>query len=233
MTGEILLDAAPAMRLALLQAVMAAAVLLGAGAVLFGLGERRRALSDRLALEAAANADLEVRVAARTRELSEANDRLQRAQRDLVQAGKLSALGQMSAGISHELNQPLMAIRSYAENAGLFLERGKADTAAANLGRISELARRMGRIIKNLRAFARNESEPVGDVDLVTVVDAALELSDSKVTRCGVVGGLGPPARAGHGARRRGAVATGGDEPDFQRLRRDGRKRRSSDRHRA
>ena len=49
------------------------------------------------------------------------------AQDDLVQAGKLSALGQMSAGISHELNQPLMAIRSFADNGSAFLARGKAD----------------------------------------------------------------------------------------------------------
>lgn len=186
MTGEILLDVDPALRLAGLQAAMAAALLLGLGAVLYALGERRRALAGQLASEAAANAALEARVAERTAELSAANDRLRRAQRDLVQAGKLAALGQMSAGISHELNQPLMAIRSYAENAGLFLEKGRGAEAAENLGRIGELARRMGRIIKNLRAFARNENEPVGDVDLCAVVDAALELSDTKIARCGV-----------------------------------------------
>ncbi|MCI2398829.1 ATP-binding protein [Aliiroseovarius sp. N1Y82] len=181
LTGEILLDTAPASHTASLQAAMAAAFCLAFGAVLMVLTERRRALSDRLRLEAAANARLEARVAKRTAALSQANDDLRRAQTDLVQAGKLSALGQMSAGISHELNQPLMAIRSFAENGAAFLERGDRDKAGQNLTRISELARRMGRIIKNLRAFARQESEPIGDVDLGQVVDAALEVVAGKL----------------------------------------------------
>jgi two-component system, NtrC family, C4-dicarboxylate transport sensor histidine kinase DctB len=186
MVGESLVDIAPAERQASLVAAMAAAASIGLGAVVFALMERRRALAERLASEAKANALLETRVAERTRELSEANDQLHRAQADLVQAGKLSALGQMSAGISHELNQPLMAIRSYAENATLFLERNMGDKAADNLGRISDLARRMGRIIKNLRAFARQESEAVNDVDLVQVVAAALELTEARLRAAGV-----------------------------------------------
>jgi len=181
MVGESLVDIAPAERQANLVAAMAAAATLGLAAVVFALTVRRRALAERLASEARANALLETRVAERTLELSEANIRLQRAQAELVQAGKLSALGQMSAGISHELNQPLMAIRSYAENAALFLKRGQGDQAADNLGRISDLARRMGRIIKNLRAFARQESEAVNDVDLAQVVGAALELTEARL----------------------------------------------------
>jgi len=193
MTAEALVDTGPARRAASQQALVAVALSLGLGAVLFGLGERRRALSRRLADEAAVNARLETRVAERTAELLAANDRLQRAQKDLVQAGKLSALGQMSAGISHELNQPLMAIRTYAENAGLLLDRGQGDQAAANLARISDLARRMGRIIKNLRAFARQESGAVGDVDLVGVVEAALELSEARLRGAGVRVAWQPP----------------------------------------
>ena len=141
-----------------------------------------------------ANARLEERVANRTAELIAVNTdlrrevqdrtaaeaRLKKAQADLVQAGKLSALGQMSAGISHELNQPLMAIRSFAENAEGFLQRGKPEVAAQNLSRISDLARRMGRIIRNLRAFSRHESEPLSDVDICTVVETVLEMSEAR-----------------------------------------------------
>ncbi|WP_435660966.1 ATP-binding protein [Leisingera caerulea] len=184
MTGEILVDVAPAQRIAVLQAAALAAVCLALGAMLFIVMERRRTLAE-------ANAVLESRVEARTRALSAANLQLRRevrereeaeaalkrAQEELVQAGKLSALGQMSAGISHELNQPLMAIQQYAENGAAFLERGKAARTGENLGRISEMAVRMARIIKNLRAFARNESEPMGQVDLVQVISAAAELT--------------------------------------------------------
>ena len=193
LNGEVLLDVAPAHQIAFLQAAATVALCLAFGAILFLATERRRSL-------ARANLELEARVARRTEELEHANRdlrhevaertdaevRLKKAQADLVQAGKLSALGQMSAGISHELNQPLMAIRSFAENAEAYLQRGMPDVAAQNLARISELARRMGRIIKNLRAFAKQESEPLSDVDLVAVVDAAIEMGTSKISHAGV-----------------------------------------------
>jgi two-component system C4-dicarboxylate transport sensor histidine kinase DctB len=183
MTAEVLVDVAPARKLATLQAAVVAAVCLAFGMLLLVATQRRRTLAvlnarlerrvqDRTAELQALNADLRREVAERTA----AEVRLQKAQDDLVQAGKLSALGQMSAGISHELNQPLTAIRSFAENAQGFLERGKPEVAAQNLGRISELARRMGRIIRNLRAFARQEDEPPKDVELVAVIDAVLEI---------------------------------------------------------
>jgi len=173
MTAHALGDAGGVVRAARAQAISVALAALGAAAVILTLWERRRAL-------ARANAALECRVAERTAEL-------ERAQADLVQAGKLSALGQMSAGISHELNQPLMAIRSYAENAELLLDRGRGAEAAENLTKISEMARRMGRIIKNLRAFARAEREPAARVGLASVVEGALEMMAPRITRAGVV----------------------------------------------
>ena len=193
MSGTGLVDAGPALRYAGLQAVAAAALVVGFGAVLLALATRRRALAIQLATEAEANAALEARVADRTRALRAANDQLTRAQAELVQAGKLSALGQMSAGISHELNQPLMAIRSFAENAGLYLERGRLPEVGQNLERINELARRMGRIIKNLRAFARQENEPVSRVDLAAVVEASLDLMAGKLAQVGVTLQWTPP----------------------------------------
>lgn len=188
MVGEILLDTAPARRIATLQAAALAGICLAFGALLFLATERRRTL-------ALANVVLESRVTKRTRALSASNMQLRRevkerqeaeaaltqAQQELVQAGKLSALGQMSAGISHELNQPLMAIQQYADNGSAFLQQGKADRAGENLGRISDMATRMARIIKNLRAFARNESEPVSRVDLVKVITAAVELTEARL----------------------------------------------------
>ena len=188
MTGEVLVDVAPARRLAGLQAAAVAAICLAFGALLFLATERRRALAQ-------ANTELERRVADRTHELTatnaqlrreiaerqEAEAALKRAQADLVQAGKLSALGQMSAGISHELNQPLMAIRQFADNGAAFLRRGRPDIAAENLERIAGLAARAARIIKNLRAFARNEAEPMGKVDLVQVIDTAAELTEPRL----------------------------------------------------
>ncbi|WP_417523942.1 ATP-binding protein [Marinovum sp.] len=191
--AEALIDTGPALRMALWQAAAVAALMATFGALLYLAGARRRALSQ-------ANARLESRVAARTAQLSQTNTALRhevserqeaeaalkRAQADLVQAGKLSALGQMSAGISHELNQPLMAIQQYAENARAFLDRDRPETARENLGRIAAMAARMARIIKNLRAFARNESEPMGKVDIVAVIDSAIELAEPRLKQGGV-----------------------------------------------
>jgi len=188
LVGEILLDTAPARRIATLQAATLAAICLAFGALLFLATERRRNL-------ALANAVLESRVEKRTKALSASNAQLRReikerheaeaalkqAQQELVQAGKLSALGQMSAGISHELNQPLMAIQQYADNGSAYLELGKPAQAGGNLVRISEMATRMARIIKNLRAFARNESEPISRVDLVQVINTAVELTSARL----------------------------------------------------
>lgn len=186
MRGEVLVDLAPARQLAFLQAAAVGALCLAFGALLFLATQRRRTLSE-------ANARLEARVQDRTGQLLAANMDLRSevaervaAEARLVQAGKLSALGQMSAGISHELNQPLMAIQTFAENGVGFLERGNADVAAQNLGRISELAHRMGRIIKNLRAFSRQEVEPFTDVDIGKGIDAVLELLAPRIAQAGV-----------------------------------------------
>ncbi len=193
LVGEILVDVSPVTRLATLQAATVMALCLAFGAMLFLATERRRAL-------AAANQELEARVKERTQALTDTNMQLRRevsereeaeaalkrAQEDLVQAGKLSALGQMSAGISHELNQPLMAIQQFAENGTAFLQRGKGERAGENLGRIADLAARMARIIKNLRAFARNESENLGRVDLVQVINTAAELTEPRLKNDGV-----------------------------------------------
>ena len=200
MRAEALIDVAPARRLATLQAAVVALVGLAVAAALLWDLARRRVL-------ARANAQLETRVAARTAELSGANMLLRRevaereeaeaalkkAQADLVQAGKLSALGQMSAGLSHELNQPLMAISQFAENGMLFLDRGRTDAAAGNLRRIAELAGRMGRIIRNLRAFARQETEPVRRIDVVAVIGTALEMTEARLAKDGVTVEWTPP----------------------------------------
>lgn len=193
MTAEALIDVRPAYVAAGLQATIVAAVLLFFGALLMLATERRRVL-------AIANAELEHRVKERTQELSDTNAALRlevrerqdaelalkRAQDELVQFGKLSALGHMSAGISHELNQPLMAIQSFSENGEQFIELGKVSKAKENLAKISDLAGRMARIIRNLKAFARQESEPSGRVDLCSAARASVEVTESTLHREGV-----------------------------------------------
>jgi two-component system C4-dicarboxylate transport sensor histidine kinase DctB len=159
--------------------------------LLVGLSmQRRRNYLDRIAFEARARHDLENRVVERTSDLEGLNSRLKQevlerehaqqklvqAQDELVQAGKLSALGTMSASISHELNQPLAAIRSYAENAGVLLDHQRMDDARGNLKLISELTERMASIIAHLRAFARRDRHALESVALQPALDDALAL---------------------------------------------------------
>ena len=152
--------------------------------------QRRRHYMDRIDFEARARHDSEKRVAERTADLEGLNSRLKsevlerehaqqeaaRAQDELVQAGKLSVLGTMSASISHELNQPLAAIRSYAENAEVLLDHQRIDDARGNLKLINELTGRMASIIAHLRAFARRDRHAPESVALQPALDDALAL---------------------------------------------------------
>jgi two-component system C4-dicarboxylate transport sensor histidine kinase DctB len=152
--------------------------------------QRRRHYLDRINFEARGRRELEARVIERTSDLEGLNRRLRqevlerehaqqelfRAQDELVQAGKLSALGTMSASISHELNQPLAAIRSYAENAEVLLDHQRTDDARGNLKLISELTGRMASIIAHLRAFARRDRHAPESVALQPALDDALAL---------------------------------------------------------
>jgi two-component system C4-dicarboxylate transport sensor histidine kinase DctB len=137
-----------------------------------------------------ANAKLESRVMERTHELTETNtllrkeieDRkrtevaLQKTRAELIHAAKMAALGQMSAGINHELNQPLAAIRSYSDNGRLFLEKGRLEETMWNLEQISELTERMAQIGVQLKLFSRKTSGTMTIVPLHGVIDGALEI---------------------------------------------------------
>ncbi len=138
--------------------------------------ERIRRNRQRVDLQRKARAELEHRVEERTRELEQA-------QSELIQAGKLAALGKMSAGLSHELNQPLAAIRSYSDNAGTFLERGQLDPARANLKYIGELTDRMARIIRHLRTYASKDKIEAGPTDVIATVHEALAILAHRTTK--------------------------------------------------
>ncbi len=175
-------------------------------AFLFMLGltldERRRHLKDRLAAREAlqkAHDQLERKVDERTADLSAANHLLQdeiaeriraertlrAAQDELVQAGKLAVIGQLSTGIAHELNQPLAALRTLSGNGVRFLERGDVATTRANLERIAQLVDRMGLITGQLRAFARKSSGQLQPVALCHALDAALALLEPRLSQAG------------------------------------------------
>lgn len=171
------------------------------------LVQRRRHFNDRLAYQqqvaetlADARDQLEARVRERTSDLSSANRHLmreirerrraeldlRRTQAELLQAGKLAVLGTLSTSINHELNQPLGAIRSYADNARAFLDRARPEAARDNLVSISELTERMAAIITRLKSFARKSKADVREVPLRPSLTNALDLLEPRLRKEGV-----------------------------------------------
>ncbi|WP_245879699.1 sensor histidine kinase [Zobellella endophytica] len=135
-----------------------------------------------------AHEKLEQRVQLRTRELTDANQRLQQeielhhqTQNQLIQTAKLALLGQLSAGINHELNQPLTAIRHYADNGRKLLERGKTGAVATNLEEIAGLAGRMAAILQPLKEFARQNGDNSQQVSLQQLRQGVMVIMGSQL----------------------------------------------------
>ena len=161
---------------------------------------RQRELAAARAALQRAHDELELRIRKRTVELTGANDELrgkiaelneaqqmlQETQNDLVQAGKLAVLGQMAAGVTHELNQPLAAMRTLSDNALVLIERGQTKEGQENLATISQLTDRMGRIVGQLKAFSRKSNARLGRVSIETALDNALALVDARARQLGV-----------------------------------------------
>ncbi|MBY5640984.1 ATP-binding protein [Rhizobium leguminosarum] len=155
---------------------------------------RRHVITLQISSEQRAREELERRVAERTLDLSQARDRLQAeivghksteqklqaVQQDLVQANRLAILGQVAAGVAHEINQPVATIRAYADNARTFLDRGQTTPAGDNLESIAALTERIGSITEELKTFARKgrgNAEPTG---LKDVIEGAVMLLRSR-----------------------------------------------------
>lgn len=177
----------PPLATARTQASLAGAGLLLIGAILAAVLIRS---AERQRLQARARAELEAEVVRRTAELSDANARLtieseERAEADrryraareeLAQANRLASLGQITAGVAHEINQPVAAIRTFAENGVTFLDRAAPDRAGESFARIVGLADRIGAITGELRAFARRKTPAQRAVSLASVIDGVMLL---------------------------------------------------------
>ncbi|HEY4069249.1 MAG TPA: ATP-binding protein [Burkholderiaceae bacterium] len=169
-----------------------------AGLLVFSLRQRRHLAQQTIAARVAlqkAHDELERKVAARTEALSDANGLLQseigerrRAEEalkatldELVHAGKMAVLGQMSAGVTHELNQPLSALRTLSANTVEYLELGRHDQVVSNLRMIGHLSERMGDITSQLKKFARKSAVELHLVAIGPVLDDALFLLDQRI----------------------------------------------------
>ncbi|MFB2684905.1 ATP-binding protein [Shewanella mangrovisoli] len=171
-----LLESMPALML-----LSASIYLLLALGLLFS-SERRRNLQ-RMQL---AQSLLEQRVEERTQDLQQANDRLKDTQDELIQAAKLTVIGSLSASINHELNQPLAALRSYAQNTQTFLARNMPDKASDNLKIIIELTDRLADIVGQFKSFTRKSQGTDSATDLKGCIKQALTIVQPEIDKQGV-----------------------------------------------
>jgi len=139
--------------------------------------ELERMVAERTASLARMTQDLSMEVDVRR----QAEQQLQITQNELFQAGKLAVLGQMSASITHELNQPLTALRTMSDNAVLLFERGRMDDVRNNLKTISQVVARMGTITGKLKGFARKSNAELGPVSIHTSISNALVLVERRL----------------------------------------------------
>lgn len=146
-------------------------------------------LSSRRALDSSEkymreSADLRALNARLTREIAE-RERMQRelrvAEQTVQQSSKLAALGEMSAGVSHELNQPLAAMKTYLAGARLLLQRNRPDEALSSFQRIDDLIERMTAITRQLKSFARKGGEAFEAFDLRDAISSALTLMEPQL----------------------------------------------------
>lgn len=123
-------------------------------------------------------------LAVETEERLATEKRLRLAQQDLIQAGKLAALGQLSVAITHEINQPLAVMRNQLHSVGLCLEKGLTDQAKSGIERLTLQLEKTANITHHLRGFARKTDQKPYAILLSPVIEAAVELLKSNSNHC-------------------------------------------------
>jgi two-component system C4-dicarboxylate transport sensor histidine kinase DctB len=161
---------------------------------------RRQRAAARATEDEQARVELERQIDLRTSELRSANDQLnheiderrrletvrQDLQDELIQANKLATLGQIAAGVAHEINQPVAAIRTHADSAAVLLRRDDSDGALRSLANIDRLTERVGVITDELRAFSRKTRSETVAVSVDGAIDGALLLVGGRLREKGI-----------------------------------------------
>lgn len=161
--------------------IMAFAMLLAL--TFYVISRRAQSRSVRFQLESAELRQLNRALEREIAERQKAEKNLQVAEQTLAQSSKLAALGEMSAAVSHELNQPLAAMKTYLAGARLLLQRKRAGEALSSFQRIDDLIERMGAITKQLKSYARKGGDAFEPMDVRQSVSAALAMMEPQLKR--------------------------------------------------
>jgi two-component system C4-dicarboxylate transport sensor histidine kinase DctB len=143
--------------------------------------ELEQHIAERTADLRATNVSLEEKIES----LKTAESILRETRDNAVQAGKLTVLGQMAAGISHEVNQPLTALHNFTDNAVQLLERGRLGEVRDNLGLIKQMAVRMGHIVGEIKTFSRKPSVDRLRLRVADVMAQAMMMVEPRIRQLG------------------------------------------------
>lgn len=151
------------------------------------LEEARDALEFEVADRTSALRDANTQLVAESDRRKIADKRFRDAREELAHANRIGSIGQITAGVTHEINQPVAAIQTFAANARKFIDRGNYGNANDNLIQIVQLTERIGKITGELRGYARRGTPAIGRVELEAVFTGALLLVGDRMASAGVV----------------------------------------------
>lgn len=151
--------------------------------LLYSHERKQRLISRQEARDAREIRELNLRLREEVEEHTRTEESLRNTQQELIQAGKLAALGRMSAAVAHELNQPVTAIRTFLASCRIFIERGQIEKVEQNISLISSLTDRMARITGQLKDFSRKNTGRNKTVDLVERITRVLEFTDPELKK--------------------------------------------------
>ena len=161
--------------------IMGFAIILALG--FYMISRRAQSRSVEFQMESAELRQLNNALQREIAERQKAEKNLQVAEQTLAQSSKLAALGEMSAAVSHELNQPLAAMKTYLAGAMLLLRRNRGAEALSSFQRIDDLIERMGAITKQLKSYARKGGEAFEAIDIRQSVSVALSMMEPQLKR--------------------------------------------------
>lgn len=160
--------------------------LLYAVGVLVFRGRALRRASALLRQESEELRELNLRLTDEVEERKRVERELIKAQEGLARSSRLAAVGQMSAAVAHELNQPLAALRMFVAGTRKFLEKRNIEAATENLSEIDSLQHRMAALTQELKRFARPAESRIETIDLKENIRAAAKIALPRFEETGV-----------------------------------------------
>lgn len=149
--------------------------------------------ANRAARRAAERRSLEAAVAERTAQLREeigyraiADQRYREAREELAQANRLASVGSITAGLMHEINQPVATIRTLSENALHHLAASRSERVRDSLGTMIAMTERIGTLTQEMRGFARKGEGQIGEEPLDEMIAGAMLLMEDRIRKAGI-----------------------------------------------